>query len=85
MKEVAKIKGLVSQPLRHRYLMAAADERAALQPAIHAERQRKIDKMRRKGFELEATVSDVLGVFVREPANGTLQLIATESIEGTNS
>ena len=76
MKKVAKLKKLVSRPLQVRYLNASEQERESLLPVIEAERRWRIDKLTRKGYQLEATVAEVYGVFTRGTARGTLNTSA---------
>jgi hypothetical protein len=85
MKKVAKIKGIVSRPLQIRYLEASEAERASLRRAIEEESHWMIDKMRRKGYRLEATVADVFGVFTRGAAAGTVRVCSAELEEAKAS
>ncbi len=73
MKKVVKVKGIVSRPLRQRYLYAPEAERAALKPVVDEESRWMIERMAARGYRLEATVSDVLGIFTRGPAAGALK------------
>ncbi|MHC4992913.1 MAG: hypothetical protein ACYTGC_18220 [Planctomycetota bacterium] len=73
-KKVARIVGLCSPPLRRRYLCATPEEREALRPVVDQESGWILERMRRKGYELEGTVAGVLGVFTRGQARGTLEL-----------
>lgn len=77
MNRVSKLCGIVSKPMQSRYLAASPDERRSLQPAIDQESQWMIDKMARKGYQLEATVAGVYGLFTRGVARGTVQWIQT--------
>jgi hypothetical protein len=73
MKKVARIVGLCSKPLQQRYLAAPEEERQALLQVVHQESDWIINKMRKKGYELEGTVAGVYGVFTRGQARGTLK------------
>ncbi len=72
MKKLAKLKKLCSRPMQIRFLAASEEERKALRSVIEDEAQWVIRKMERKGFQLEATVCEVYGVFTRGAAKGTL-------------
>ena len=37
-----------------------------------------VDRMAVKGYRLEATVADVLGVFTRGPARGAIKMLEAE-------
>ncbi|UCF66950.1 MAG: hypothetical protein JSV80_14360 [Acidobacteriota bacterium] len=74
MKKVAKIVGLCSRPLQVRYLAASESERAALRELVEGESGWILGKMRSKGYELEATVGEIYGIFTRGPARGTIKL-----------
>ena len=76
MKRVSKLKGLVGKPLQKRYLSATESEREALQPMIDRESEWIMQKMYRKGYKLEATVSGIYGLFTRGAAVGTTKIVA---------
>ena len=73
MKKVVKIKGLCSRPLQRRILEAGESERAALLETLSAESDWMIERMQRKGYELEAIVAGMYGIFTRSFARGTLE------------
>ena len=81
MKKVVKVRGIVSRPLKARYLYANEAERAALKPVVDEESRSIIDRMAARGFQLEATVADVLGIFTRGPAVGALEVLAPKAAE----
>ena len=86
MKKIVKLKKLCSRPLQIRYQVASAKEREAMRPVIEEESQWVIRKMAKKGYQLEATVLDVYGVFTRGPAKQQLQPVAAaSSAEGVTS
>lgn len=76
MKKVARIKGIVSKPLQQRYLTANESERLAMRELIERESQWMVEKMARKGYQLEGTVAEVYGIFTRGAARGTLKVPA---------
>ena len=85
MQKTAKMKWLIRKPVRLRYFAATPEQREALQPVIEAERAWRIGKMAKKGFQLEATVADVFGVFTRGSAQGTVQLVSQPAEEAVLS
>lgn len=84
MKKIVKMRKLVSRPMQIRYQTASAEERAAMRSVIDQESQWVVEKMAKKGFQLEATVFDVYGVFTRGPAQNSLQTTAAAE-EGTSA
>ena len=74
MKTVVKVVGLCSRPLQARYLAATEDERQALRGAVDGESWCVIDQMRAKGYEIEATVGRIYGIFTRGHARGSIRL-----------
>ena len=74
VKRVCRLTGIVSRPLQTRYLLATEAERETLKPVIQQESRWMVDKMARKGYRLEATVSEVFGLFTRRGAIGTVRL-----------
>lgn len=74
MMKVVKIKGLCSRPLQQRILEAGEEDRSALLEQVAAESEWMVNKMQRKGYELEAVVGGFLGIFTRGPARGTLEV-----------
>jgi hypothetical protein len=81
MMKVVKIKGLCSKPLQRRILEATDAERHALRGLADRERDWIINKMHRKGYELEAVVAAMVGIFTRGPARGTLEVQKTVGTE----
>ena len=75
MKKVARIVGLCSKPLQARYLAAAPGERTALDAIVEHESDWIINKMRKKGYRLEARVAGVYGIFTRGQARGTIRAL----------
>ncbi|MHC5111579.1 MAG: hypothetical protein ACYTHJ_17070 [Planctomycetota bacterium] len=75
MKRVSTLKGLCGKPLQRRYLAATEEERQALEPLIERESQWIIDKLARKGYQLEARVAGVYGLFTRGAGRGTISLV----------
>ncbi|MCB9851436.1 MAG: hypothetical protein H6817_12110 [Phycisphaerales bacterium] len=75
MKRVSKLAGIVSKPLQRRYLLATESERQSLLPIIERESRWMLDKMAGKGYQLEAKVAGVYGLFTRGIARGTVQLV----------
>ena len=78
MKKVVKLRKLVSRPMQIRFQLASEEEREAMRPVIQEEGKWVIQKMAKKGFELEATVFDVYGLFTRGPAKGNLRPCTSE-------
>ena len=74
MKKVSKIVGLCSRPIQRRYLAATPDERRQLDEVVRSERDWIINKLRRKGYEMEGTILGIYGVFTRGQARGTLRV-----------
>jgi hypothetical protein len=79
MKKVVKIVGLCSPPLQQRYLAASGPEQERLRPILEQERGWIMEKMHSKGYRLEGTVVDVLGIFTRGPARGAIRLCEREA------
>lgn len=75
MKKVARIRGIVSKTLQERYLGATEDERLAMRELIDRESRWMIEKMGRKGYQLEGTVAEVYGIFTRGAARGRLKVL----------
>jgi len=73
MKKIVKVKGLCSRELQAQVLAAEGDERRALLERIVEERHWMIARMHAKGYELEASVFGIYGIFTRGPARGTLR------------
>lgn len=74
MKKIVSIKGLCSRPLQQRYLSATPEERRELLEVVRKESSWMIGKMRNKGYELEATVGDIYGIFTRGQGRGTIRV-----------
>jgi hypothetical protein len=75
MKKVVRVVGLCSRPLQARYLAATEDERLALREVVDSESWWIMDRMRGKGYELEARVGEIYGIFTRGHARGTIRVL----------
>ena len=85
MKKVSKIVGLCSRPLQRRYLSATPEERAQLDTVVRSESDWIVNKLRRKGYELEGTILGIYGVFTRGQARGTLRIGTAEPVSASQA
>jgi hypothetical protein len=76
VKRESKLVGIVSKPLQKRYRHANESERQRLHEVIERESRWMIDKMARKGYQLEGRVGGVYGLFTRGSQRGSLRLEA---------
>lgn len=81
MSKHLRLKPFARRALRRRYLKASDEDRAALRPALEASRDEVVQRMVARGYRLEATVSDVMGLFTRGPARGSIRLHESPTTE----
>jgi hypothetical protein len=80
-KKLTKLKKLVSGSLIRQLAQASPDDLETLRVEVERARQKRLRKMEKKGYRLEAVVADVYGVFTRAAAIGTLRPVETVAEE----
>lgn len=78
MAKRVKLRRLMRRPLMRRLRRATRAQREALAMGLEGHKRDVIDKMKSRGYQLEAIVSENVGVFTRGRAIGSVELVDSD-------